>query len=135
MNAAPHPITYPESEDPSVFIDPRGNYHMLTNVNTCHRRCLQGIECGGTFFFTTFLCVCTATDNKEWTLDAAGHAWSRDGLHFTNLTIGAFGKDVVGVLVGRSLSKMVIVWLVLCQGPTLHLPMALGLPMLMLNDL
>lgn len=35
MNAAPHPITYPESEDPFVFQDPRGNFHLLTNVNTC----------------------------------------------------------------------------------------------------
>ena len=34
MNAAKRPLTYPESEDPSVFRDVRGNYHMLTNVNT-----------------------------------------------------------------------------------------------------
>ena len=39
MRAARHPITYPESEDPSVFRDKRGNYHLLTNVNTCHARC------------------------------------------------------------------------------------------------
>jgi hypothetical protein len=32
MNAAKAPITYPESEDPSVFRDPRGNYHLLTCV-------------------------------------------------------------------------------------------------------
>jgi hypothetical protein len=38
MRAAKHPITYPESEDPSVFRDKRGNYHLLTNVNTCHAR-------------------------------------------------------------------------------------------------
>ena len=62
-------ITYPESEDPTVFIDPRGNFHMLTNVNTCHRRCPQGVECGG-------------------------HAWSRDGRAWTNLTIGAFGPVI-----------------------------------------
>lgn len=31
MRAAQHPVTYPESEDPSVFRDPRGNYHLLTN--------------------------------------------------------------------------------------------------------
>jgi len=69
MNAAPHPITYPESEDPSVFRDPRGNYHLLTNVNTCHQRCRQGVECGG-------------------------HAWSRDGFVFSNLTVGAFGPFI-----------------------------------------
>ena len=69
MNAASHPITYPESEDPSVFIDKRGHYHLLTNVNTCHARCSQGIECGG-------------------------HAWSRDGFVFSNLTVGAFGPYV-----------------------------------------
>ena len=63
------PITYPESEDPSVFIDPRGNYHLLTNVNTFHRRCAQGTECGG-------------------------HAWSKDGVNFSNLTIGAFGPYI-----------------------------------------
>ena len=63
---AANPITFPESEDPSVFIDPRGNFHLLTNVNTYHKRCSQGVPCGG-------------------------HAWSRDGISFSNLTIGAFG--------------------------------------------
>jgi hypothetical protein len=29
-------LTNLESEDANVFIDPRGNYHMLTNINTCH---------------------------------------------------------------------------------------------------
>jgi hypothetical protein len=66
MNEQQHPITYPESEDPSVFRDPRGNFHLLTNVNTCHARCPAGGACGG-------------------------HAWSRDGFTFSNLTIGAFG--------------------------------------------
>jgi hypothetical protein len=61
MRAAKRPITYPESEDPSTFRDPRGNYHLLTNVNTYHARCAQGVECGG-------------------------HAWSRDGFTFSNLT-------------------------------------------------
>lgn len=69
MNAAPTPITYPESEDPSVFRDPRGNFHLLTNVNTYHARCAQGVPCGG-------------------------HAWSRDGLTFSNLTVGAFGPVI-----------------------------------------
>ena len=27
-----NPITHPEGEDPAVFRDPRGNFHMLTNV-------------------------------------------------------------------------------------------------------
>lgn len=69
MKAAQNPITFPESEDPSVFRDPRGNYHLLTNVNTGHKRCPQGVQCGG-------------------------HAWSRDGITFTNLTIGAFGPYI-----------------------------------------
>lgn len=69
MNAAPHPIFYPESEDPSAFIDPRGNVHSLTNCNTFHARCAQGVQCGG-------------------------HAWSRDGKVFSNLTIGAFGPAI-----------------------------------------
>ena len=63
------PITYPESEDPSVFVDPRGNFHLFTNVNTCHARCAAGVPCGG-------------------------HAWSRDGVAFSNLTVGAFGPVV-----------------------------------------
>ena len=49
--------------------DPRGNYHMLTNVNTGHARCQSGVECGG-------------------------HAWSTDGLRWSNLTIGAFGPTI-----------------------------------------
>lgn len=69
MRQAPHPITYPESEDPFVFRDPRGNYHLLTNVNTCHARCASGVPCGG-------------------------HAFSRDGITFSNLTIGAFGPVI-----------------------------------------
>ena len=32
------PITHPEGEDPAVFRDTRGNFHMLTNVNTYHAR-------------------------------------------------------------------------------------------------
>jgi hypothetical protein len=64
------PITYIESEDPSVFIDHRGTYHLLTNVNTGHARCKQGVQCGG-------------------------HAWSADrGATWTNLTVGAFGPYI-----------------------------------------
>lgn len=69
MDAAPRPITFPESEDPSVFRDARGNFHLVTNVNTYHARCAQGVPCGG-------------------------HAWSRDGFLFSNLTVGAFGPVV-----------------------------------------
>ena len=38
MNAQKEPITYPESEDPSVFRDPRGNFHLLTCVRARRRR-------------------------------------------------------------------------------------------------
>jgi len=64
-----HHLTNLESEDAHVFIDPRGNYHMLTNINTCHTRCPQGVECGG-------------------------HSWSRDGLAFSDLHVGAFGPYI-----------------------------------------
>ena len=64
-----HHLTNLESEDANVFIDPRGNYHLLTNINTCHTRCPQGVECGG-------------------------HAWSRNGLSFSDLHVGAFGPYI-----------------------------------------
>jgi hypothetical protein len=32
MSIGSEPITHPEGEDPAVFRDPRGNFHMLTNV-------------------------------------------------------------------------------------------------------
>ena len=35
------PITHPEGEDPAVWMDPRGNLHMLTNVNTCVGACAR----------------------------------------------------------------------------------------------
>eukprot|EP00041_Stephanoeca_diplocostata_P005449 m.62073 g.62073 ORF g.62073 m.62073 type:complete len:480 (-) comp15790_c0_seq2:80-1519(-) len=63
------PITRPESEDPFVFRDQRGNFHLLTNVNNGHKRCGQGVACGG-------------------------HAWSEDGLSFSDLVIGAFGPQI-----------------------------------------
>ena len=65
----PTPITKPEGEDPSVFVDPRGSFHMLTNVNTYHHRCGSGVPCGG-------------------------HAWSMDGLVWSDQYIGAFGPVV-----------------------------------------
>lgn len=62
------PITHPENEDPAIFTDPRGNFHLLTNVNTGHRRCKGGEACGG-------------------------HAWSRDGITWSDTFIGAFGPN------------------------------------------
>ena len=38
-------------------------------MTTGHRRCPIGVECGG-------------------------HSWSRDGLSFSNLTVGAFGPYI-----------------------------------------
>lgn len=52
-----------------MFQDPRGNFHLLTNVNTYHRRCNEGAACGG-------------------------HAWSRDAFQWSDLVIGAFGPAV-----------------------------------------
>ena len=63
------PITSPESEDPSVFRDPRGNFHLLTNVNNCHNHCAAGVACGG-------------------------HAHSRDGLAWSVLHVGSFGPVI-----------------------------------------
>ena len=63
------PITTPESEDPSVFRDPRGNFHLLTNVNTYHKHCPAGVACGG-------------------------HAHSADGIHWSALFVGAFGPVI-----------------------------------------
>ena len=51
-----------------VFRDKRGNFHLLTNINNGHTRCDPSVPCGG-------------------------HAWSRDGLTWSNLTIGAFGPN------------------------------------------
>jgi hypothetical protein len=36
-----------ESEDPSVFRDARGHFHLLTNVNNGHARCDPSVPCGG----------------------------------------------------------------------------------------
>jgi hypothetical protein len=63
------PITSPESEDPSVFRDPRGNFHLLTNINNCHKHCAAGVACGG-------------------------HAHSRNGLDWSELYVGAFGPVI-----------------------------------------
>lgn len=60
------PITKPENEDPAIFRDPRGNLHLITNVNTGHSRCAANVPCGG-------------------------HAWSADGLQWSDVSVGAFG--------------------------------------------
>ena len=62
------PIVHPESEDPFVFRTKRG-FHLLTNVNTYHRRCASGVPCGG-------------------------HAFSEDGLEWSPQVIGAFGPII-----------------------------------------
>jgi len=67
--SASEPLINLEGEDPAVFQDPRGNFHLLSNINTWHARCLPG-EAGG------------------------GHAWSRDGLTWSEVHLGAFGPLV-----------------------------------------
>ena len=72
------PITAPESEDPSVFRTARG-FHLLTNVNNGHQRCDASVPCGG-------------------------HAWSRDGLTWSNLTIGSRKIVMLSRVVALSVS-------------------------------
>merc|ERR1711968_147509 len=56
------------SEDPSVFIDARGHYHMLVNAlpGGCNPKVQQG-----------------------------GHAWSRDGVTWSEPRVGAYNGTVV----------------------------------------
>ena len=56
-------------EDPGVFRDARGNFHMLFNANSGHKHCGAGVPCGG-------------------------HSWSRDGISWSPPTIPAFGTTV-----------------------------------------
>jgi hypothetical protein len=62
-------VTRPESEDPYVFRDARKHFHLLTNVNNGHARCPEGVACGG-------------------------HAWSEDGITWSDLVIGAYGPRI-----------------------------------------
>lgn len=62
------PIVHPESEDPTVFKTARG-FHLLTNVNTYHKRCGEGQACGG-------------------------HAWSHDGITWSQMNLQAFGPVI-----------------------------------------
>ena len=63
------PIVSPESEDPMVWRDQRGNFHLFSNVNTYHRRCPPHVPCGG-------------------------HSWSTDGITWSDQFIGAFGPII-----------------------------------------
>ena len=56
-------------EDPGVYRDQRGNFHMLFNANSGHSNCHKGIPCGG-------------------------HAWSQDGLTWSQPHIPAFGTII-----------------------------------------
>lgn len=56
-------------EDPFVWRDRRGRFHMLFNANSYHKYCAAGVPCGG-------------------------HAWSADGLEWSTPVIPAFGTVV-----------------------------------------
>jgi len=62
-----NPIFSHTSEDPSVFVDKRGNYHMLVNAlpGGCSPKLQQG-----------------------------GHAWSRDGVNWSEPRVGAYNTTV-----------------------------------------
>jgi hypothetical protein len=62
-NGSMHP------EDPGVWRDGRGNFHMVFNANSDHTNCKAGVPCGG-------------------------HAWSHDGLVWSRPTIPAYGTIV-----------------------------------------
>jgi len=110
--ANPLPVTHPESEDAFVFRTKRG-YHLLTNVNNDHARCGAGVACGGHAVSTPAICRCGGWVYVAVTLLCAHHPplqllvtsravltdcfcsqWGTDGLHFSNLTIGAFGPAI-----------------------------------------
>lgn len=63
-----NPLFLHTSEDPSVFIDHRGNFHMLTNAlpGGCKPKKVAG-----------------------------GHAWSRDGWNWSEPRVGAFNTTVI----------------------------------------
>eukprot|EP00729_Bicosta_minor_P009536 gene9536-33631_t len=62
-----NPVYTHTSEDPSVFVDKRGNYHMLVNAlpGGCNPKLQQG-----------------------------GHAWSRDGVNWSEPRVGAYNTTV-----------------------------------------
>lgn len=55
------------AEDPSIFQDSRGNYHMLSNT-------------------LPYLCVPK--------YNQGGHSWSRDGVHWSEPRVGAFNTTI-----------------------------------------
>jgi hypothetical protein len=56
-------------EDPYVWRDRRGNFHMLFNANSGHGHCQPKVPCGG-------------------------HAWSKDGLTWSQPSIPSFGPII-----------------------------------------
>ena len=56
-------------EDPFVWCDTRGRFHMLFNANSYHKYCASGVPCGG-------------------------HSWSADGINWSTPVIPAFGTVV-----------------------------------------
>ncbi|KAL7430471.1 hypothetical protein ACHAXM_002205 [Skeletonema potamos] len=61
------PIISHTGEDPSVFVDHRGNYHML--FNALPYKCVPKFQQGG-------------------------HAWSRDGIEWSSPRVGAFNTTI-----------------------------------------
>ena len=57
------PITHPENEDPAIFVDPRGNYHMCV----CHVHC-HIFSCA-TAHHATLVCVSSAVSAKQLSND------------------------------------------------------------------
>ena len=66
------PIVPHEGEDPFIFQDIHGYFHLLENRNTYHRACGAGVPCGG-------------------------HAFSYDGLTWSPLFTGAFGPVITSI--------------------------------------
>jgi hypothetical protein len=62
-----NPILPHTGEDPSVFVDHRGNYHML--FNALPYKCVPKLQQGG-------------------------HAWSKDGIEWSTPRVGAFNTTI-----------------------------------------
>ena len=98
----------PQVEDPAIFRDPRGNLHMLTNANSGHSHCHAGGACGNASRLTlrphqsnrgaaSFPCnplpSLVMTTLPRNTSLVGGHSWSRDGLSWSPIQLGAFGPN------------------------------------------
>ena len=103
FTALPLPVTHPESEDAFVFTDPRGNFHLLTNVNNDRTYTLDESRDPPALLaqpnpdtpqIHLNLLPLTADTRCAAFVECGGHAWSRDGITFSNLTIGAFGPTM-----------------------------------------